>query len=589
MANNSEHQYMHVTSMNAKVHKPLIKVSFHTEKACYQTQLDTKNQYGEKLDPQYQLLGGSTQKTLESPAGAFTINMAGTQWTTYLRPNDLVVIQMGYAVEAVLTTVMVGFIDNIRRARSIGGDGKPSTSCTITGRDFGKVLLNTQLKFYPEIGASKKANEEKFFLTDVGWVSLMRFFTSDSIMRGTPAVIIDNIMRFILLRLNDVKWKAYDERGKEPKPKEVTLGNILRYQLGQMDFFLPMILSADQFEGSLWNLMERASIKPFAELWVDVRSPSEAWNASPVGRAVPDTVEESSSADKANLPEGAYPSPAFQFGEDGAKVLLCLRPTPFDSKHKDIMVRHEVAQEDVLSEDIGRSDSEHYNLFWAGTTINPLGIDLKRVAPPLFNEDGAKKYGISPLEVQIEGLEILREKESQHSVALEGMTKKYTAMLKAWFEHNHEYWNGSITIRGNAHIRVGHMINYRAPNFAYEYYVESVQHSFNVFEDWTTTLQITRGQKINNKVDHTEYIPKPPAPPKSSTAVAKKNVVADSYYTVQKGDTLWTIAGAKYGKSTEWRKIWEANKDMLIARDKRNATDNGKWIYPAQVLRIPPK
>lgn len=52
-------------------------------------------------------------------------------------------------------------------------------------------------------------------------------------------------------------------------------------------------------------------------------------------------------------------------------------------------------------------------------------------------------------------------------------------------------------------------------------------------------------------------------------------------YTVQKGDNLWKIAEAQYGKGQGAKNtlIFEANKPMLTSPDK---------IYPGQVLRIPP-
>lgn len=58
-------------------------------------------------------------------------------------------------------------------------------------------------------------------------------------------------------------------------------------------------------------------------------------------------------------------------------------------------------------------------------------------------------------------------------------------------------------------------------------------------------------------------------------------------HKVKKGDTLWGIARTYYKDSTEWRKIWNANKTMLIKRDKRNIKQPGHWIYPGQVLKIP--
>lgn len=50
---------------------------------------------------------------------------------------------------------------------------------------------------------------------------------------------------------------------------------------------------------------------------------------------------------------------------------------------------------------------------------------------------------------------------------------------------------------------------------------------------------------------------------------------------VKKGDTLWKIAEAQYGKGKgdKYTVIFEANKPMLTHPDK---------IYPGQILRIPP-
>lgn len=74
---------------------------------------------------------------------------------------------------------------------------------------------------------------------------------------------------------------------------------------------------------------------------------------------------------------------------------------------------------------------------------------------------------------------------------------------------------------------------------------------------------------------------------KKKTKAKRPSKAAPKTYTVKKGDTLWDIAGRFYGNSTQWRKIWNANKTAMIKRSKRNIRQPGHWIFPGQKLKIP--
>lgn len=65
----------------------------------------------------------------------------------------------------------------------------------------------------------------------------------------------------------------------------------------------------------------------------------------------------------------------------------------------------------------------------------------------------------------------------------------------------------------------------------------------------------------------------------SSTNTREPINQRESPYTVKKGDYLWKIAQIQYGSGDQWRKIYEANIDVI--------GPNPNLIYPGQRLVIP--
>jgi nucleoid-associated protein YgaU len=67
----------------------------------------------------------------------------------------------------------------------------------------------------------------------------------------------------------------------------------------------------------------------------------------------------------------------------------------------------------------------------------------------------------------------------------------------------------------------------------------------------------------------------------SSTAPsAPPRVQQEETYTVKKGDSLSKIAKRIYGDAQQWRRIYEANREII--------GDNPDLIHPGQALKLPP-
>ncbi len=87
---------------------------------------------------------------------------------------------------------------------------------------------------------------------------------------------------------------------------------------------------------------------------------------------------------------------------------------------------------------------------------------------------------------------------------------------------------------------------------------------------------------VTSKVDTTAEV----APPKAdfsgvtSSVDTTAEVVGEQQYTVQKGDNLSKIAKNMLGDANAWKRIFEANRDVLDDPDK---------IFPGQTLKIPPR
>ena len=68
--------------------------------------------------------------------------------------------------------------------------------------------------------------------------------------------------------------------------------------------------------------------------------------------------------------------------------------------------------------------------------------------------------------------------------------------------------------------------------------------------------------------------------PDFSNVKSGSSSTATTIYVVKPGDSLSKIAKAHYGKANDWKRIFEANKDIL---------KDPNLIHPGQKLKIPPK
>ena len=71
-----------------------------------------------------------------------------------------------------------------------------------------------------------------------------------------------------------------------------------------------------------------------------------------------------------------------------------------------------------------------------------------------------------------------------------------------------------------------------------------------------------------------------PSTPDFSNVQSGGSSTATTTYVVKSGDSLSKIAKAQYGDANAWKRIFEANRDII---------KDANLIQPGQKLKIPPK
>ncbi len=569
---------------------PTAEIEFHTADALYAVK---KGGYQwDDTQPTRDVLSITTNKQMGSPVGTFQITLTGARgadgmdWYDRLDQNNLVVIKMGRPPE-ILATVMVGLIDEVRRTKIMGANGQPERGVLVRGSDFAKPLTKAMLVFYPSLALDPTISQDSFFPTSGGFVPMLDFFTGADLIQGRPEEMIQQAIVRILYRIMNMNF-SYWESAKGMKT--IHLSNVLRYLLTSTPDVVPFMMTMLDYEGAFWNFVERVNIAPFNEMFVDTRGflPD---GTKEYMQMVPNLAK--SSYYPAGDPLAQYmadkgidtnPNWSASFGDDESKVIFFLRRTPFDFKDWNNLYTHTVEYDALISEDLGFSDQENYNSFIAYNSLSvPNAVNLKLLVPPVMDIDNVKSFGMSPMEVQIEGISVDESGDLTDSISA---CQTLSQTLYDWYSKNRLYKAGTVQVKGNGYYKIGQRLLIK--NCEYNkytkqwddlvFYIEGVMQSFNVMDSWTTTLTLTRGQRVNNAVS-TTVTPKGTITtqtidvtdvtlPSSVTSTATSQDANVQFYTVQAGDTLYSIAGKNYiyGDGSQWSRIWNENQLTLQAQ-----------------------
>lgn len=402
-------------------------------------------------------------------------NKTPISWLQKIKPMDYIVIEMARfgsqntsSDSGGFVVVMRGFVDNVCEVRSVNDDGSPIQYIMVNGRDFGKILETTQVWYNPTVDVVPLLSSELQFTLKYGGVS------GDLL---SPADFISQIIATMIDKRLDA-MSVLNPAVPSSLPVQATGGSGLQIS-GQ---------AFQQFTGPLYDLLSQYSNAPWGELFIDEGPESPIL----VSRFTPFRGK-----------DGLLPS----LGTIGSGAQITSL-AGLDSR-------------DIIQVNLSFSDNEVYTYYFtfvlntlydtmmtvtAGiNNSDPTGLTPGKFPNPYADVSKIPQYGIRVLEAETPWIQILPD--PLHPGETPPSVIETASSLNQWlwevFGHNETLRSGQITVMGNPSLRAGGEISFSdfetgasegAPGETF--YIQSVEHDFTVFESFTTTLTVSRGQTL---------------------------------------------------------------------------------------------
>lgn len=376
-----------------------------------------------------------------------------------ISPMDNIEIRMAHDphnFRGNLQIVMRGFVSRVRRAETMGDDGRPIRSVSVLGYDYTKVLIDYQFFLWREYATGTDFIEKYIFMRKLG--------------PEQPSINVNDFMALSILQLaNPYLERIFGnrKRGEEEVAQQIGVemieieGNVVLHgiSIGYR---------------SLWDIMVANADTPWNELFV---------------------------VDNDDSPRVVFRPKPYRDYESGAYILP-------NASAAEVSIGHE----DAKSIDVTRSDIDTANLYWVSSP--PMSFFLKNQSfraaearsaidtvylrshpnssPDLFGDRVMEVQSmLSPWGTSVSNLP--KPEKDKAEVDLENFLRRKRLQLMDLNKDNVAFENGTIVLRGNEQIQPGVYLKIRRGSLESEYYVKSVTHRFAPFKTYETHVHVIRG------------------------------------------------------------------------------------------------
>lgn len=417
------------------------------------------------------------QKTIKDPSGSCQLSIlpqrSNTNIMDVINPMDVVrIYEFG-------TLKFIGYVVRMAYSGSIGGDGKPSRSATLTCQQMGGLLTTASVG----LGLGTAMGSDDAMLINAA-VALNK-----SILEATLEGL--NFAKIVELVISEFKDYL----------TSVDATNFLTYMGQYSDFETGLSASSaprlprtfEMFTGTeqsvtLWQILEQLVERPFNELWVD----NGPRSVEIEGRTT-------------QLPE---------------RACLVFRPTPFNGTVDggspgsafDSLPEVSIDINHFLSFDLSRNMDEVYTMYSVKNPAFQLS-DIARLllGQAVVDEDRIGKYLLKPLITELFFTRMETEDGDKQEITqgkMESVALDSATTLKNWFKNNDEFLSGAVSHMvpedPERDPKIGQKL--KVPGMEGFFYVEGIAHLWNYQGPLRSDLTVTRGYNRGQPMEMTDRL-----------------------------------------------------------------------------------
>lgn len=399
----------------------------------------------------------TTRAPAESGTNAFSLTLVPRRnYLQLIQPGDWVKLFLGNGNGSVVK-YMIGVVDYVSQSSRVGSNGAEETVVTVAGRDWSKIIANTETVFDAQIGPQL---EGIYLMAEAA-----KWMAQASSAPLSPSDFVYNLMPLYL----GGKGPAGDYLIKQFLPpvslKGVTpsVGTFLD-KSGIKGTEGNAFITPGNQGGSLLRLLTSLSNRLMNELWFDT---------NPLSDFVVN-------------------------GKFGTPFKVVLRPYPFSRKDFEALFAHSVESTECMNFSVGTSTSEVRNWFRIHTDLgNGYQGDIATIARlGIIMPRSIERFGLRRFE---EYSQFIFDTGRRPSVDL---IRSWNQKQVEWNWQNDKLLSGTITMRLRPDIRVGNRLVYsdKYHGGGYSFYVDSVDHIYNYPGASVTVVKVSRGVRSTSQL-----------------------------------------------------------------------------------------